>query len=124
MYYSNGNYFLPRVDEFDKPVLRTQAEYPYSYDGFILHRLGKNEEANATIYTDRLSSWGYEKKQTLSKKHFNDTGDDWSNRKPSAIQDFLREYTGDGELKLIFVMQYCHLSSGYPLWRLDYKTSN
>lgn len=40
-----GVYFSAAVDEYDHPVERTKQEYPYSFDGYVTHRMGKNEEA-------------------------------------------------------------------------------
>lgn len=107
------------VDEFNQPIERTPSTHPYSYDGFVTYRNGKNEEANTTIYSDRLSQWDYVTTRRLMSKHFEHSGDYWENRTPQSIENFLREYTGDNTLKLIFIMQYCNQSSGYPLWRFE-----
>ena len=114
--------FSQALDEVGNPVKRTKREYPYSYDGFVTYRNGKNEEANGTIYSDRLMQWDYKKARALMKKYFNEDGDYWDNRNPSQIQDFLREWTGDKNLKLILIMEYCNVSSGYPVWRFDYRS--
>lgn len=118
VYYSNG-----LVDEHDKPIERTPATHPYSYDGFVTHRFGKNEEANNTIYSDRLLRWDFKKYNELSKKHFGDEGQYFYNREPKNIEAFLRDWCEDQKLKLIFVMEYCNVSSGYPLWRFDFKAT-
>lgn len=107
------------VDEFDNPVECTKQEYPYSYDGFVTWRGGENKEANNTIYSDRLLHWDYEKTRRLMKKHFDDEGGYYYNRKPKDIEAFLREWTDDPGLKLVFIMEYCNRSNGYPLWRFD-----
>ena len=53
------------------------------------------------------------------KKHFDGEGDYYYNRKPEAIEAFLREWTDDPGLKLVFIMEYCNRSNGYPHWRFD-----
>ena len=37
------------IDEFDNPVKKPKNKFPYSYDGFILHRFGPNSEADSTV---------------------------------------------------------------------------
>lgn len=113
------------VDEHDRPVRRTKHTHPYSYDGFVQERCGKNSEANGTVYTDRLLQWDYELTRKLLKKHFKDTGIDvggdyWSARPAKAIEGFLRERLNQPELRVILVMEYCNQSNGYPVWRIDY----
>lgn len=59
-YRSNDGIFetyFGSVDEHNNPVRRTKQSHPYNYDGFILWRFGKNEEATSTIYSDRLLQW-------------------------------------------------------------------
>lgn len=119
MTYWNAAY----IDEFGKPIERTPDKYSYSYDGYMLHRFGKNEEANMTIYSDRLLQWDYKKHNELCKKHFGNEGQYWAERDPKKIEAFLRDWCEDPELKLIFVMQYCNMASGYPLWRFDFHTN-
>ncbi len=115
--------YATRINEFGKPVERSKEEYPYSYDGFVTWRGGKNEEATSTIYSDRLLDWDYKRHDELCVKHFGDKGQVWYSRDSKKIEAFLRDWTGDKKLKLIFVMEYCNQSSGYPLWRFDYKSN-
>ncbi len=109
------------VNEFGKQVERTKSEYPYSYDGFVTYRSGKNEEVDNTIYSDRLQQWDYVKTDKLKLKHFGDKGDYYDGRSPKKIEKFLSEYL-EKEVKIIFIMEYCNMSSGYPVWRFDIKT--
>jgi len=111
------------VDEHGNVVSKTKSEYPYTYDGFVTFRGGENKEANCAVYTDRLYREDHKKHDELVKKHFGDTGQYWSSRNSEKIEAFLRDWTGDKELKLILVMEYCNVSSGYPLWRFDFKWS-
>lgn len=114
-------YYGGKVDEFGKPVTKTKRTHPYSYDGFIQWRGGANEEANSTIYSDRLLQWDYEKHNVLCEKHWGNEHQYWDRRDPKKIEAFLRDWTRDPTLKLIFVMEYCNVSSGYPCWRFDFQ---
>jgi len=120
-----GAYGSPYVDERGEPVKRTRHTHPYSYDGYVQWRGGENEECNGTVYSDRLLQWDYDKHNDLCKRIFGDTGQHWnpSNRDPKKIEQFLQEWMEDPGLKLILIMEYCNASSGYPVWRLDYKSS-
>lgn len=113
------DYYLEAIDEFGAPVERTKADYPYSYDGFVTWRGGKNEAANDTIYSDHLGKWNREKRDALLLKHFGDTGDYYDNREPAKIEAFLRDFLDKPALKLVFVMEYCNVANGYPYWRFD-----
>lgn len=118
---SNGVRSSGNVDEFGNTVKRTKSQYPYSYDGFITYRNGKNKEVNTTVYSDRLKQYDYEKTDKLKLKHFGDKGDYYSGRSPKKIEAFLSEYL-DKEVKIIFIMEYCNVPTGYPFWRFDIKT--
>ncbi len=123
--YTNayGCQINPEADEHGKPVSRTKSEHPYSYDGFVVWRGGENKEANDTVYSDRLLQWDYEKYNRLSVKHFGNKGQTFSDREPKKIEAFLRDWCDAPELKLVFVMEYCNASSGYPLWRFDFNAN-
>ena len=113
------------VDEHGQPVRRTKYTHPYSYDGFVQERCGPNSEVTGTVYTDRLLQWDYVLTRKLLVKHFKDTGIDeggdyWGCRSAEAIQGFLRERLNMPTLRVILVMEYCNLSSGFPVWRIDY----
>lgn len=111
------------INEHGESVERTPYTNPYSYDGFIVWRGGLNKDANSTIYSDRLIQWDFKKHDELSMKHFGNHAQIWYDRDPKKIEAFLRDWTDDPKLKLVFVMQYCNVSSGFPLWRFDYQTS-
>lgn len=113
------SYSSAYVDEHGNAVERTKSTHPYSYDGFVSWRGGKNEEVTGTVYSDRLLQWDYAKTRSLMAKHFGNDGDYYSNRSPENIQSFLSEMFGH-EVKLILIMEYCNQSSGYPVWRFDY----
>jgi len=108
-------------DEFNRPVERTKSEHPYSYDGFVTYRNGKNEEINGDVYSDSLLQWNYAKSRELMKKHFGESGDYWNFRGSKNIEKFLSEYFDKPNLKLILIMKYCDMSSGYPVWRFGFN---
>lgn len=112
--------FMPGFDEHGQPVERPKHSNPYSYSPFVVFRGGQNDESNGTIYSDRLLSWDRAKHDALCLIHFGGTGHLWNNRSSTAIEAFLRDWTGDPELRLILVMECCNVSSGYPVWRFDY----
>ena len=109
------------TDEFGNPVKRTKFDYPYSYDGFVTYRNGKNEEANQTIYSDRLLQQDYDKTRELMQKHFGNTSDYYCSRSVKDIEAFLKDWLNKDNLKIIFIMEYCNISNGYPYWRFDVK---
>lgn len=116
----NSEGFLVPIDEHGKPVTRTKATHPYSYDGFVTWRGGDNAEATSGAYSDRLMQFDRPKLIALSKKHFGDESDYWYSREPQAIEAFLRDWFENPLLKLILVMECCNQATGYPLWRFDF----
>lgn len=119
----SGCFNFGQVDEFGLPVKRTKHDHPYNYNGFVTWRGGENSEVTGTIYSDRLLQLDYTRYNKLSKKHFGDEAQMWFDRSSEKIQEFLRDWTNDKNLRLIFVMEYCNQSSGYPLWRFDYASN-
>lgn len=122
--YITGNIvFYGYVDEHNNPVARPKNRFPYTYDGFVTYRNGENKECTGTVYTDRLLQQDYDKTRKLIAKHFDDKGDYWDVRPPEKIQSFLQEWLNEPSLKLVLIMEYCNVSNGYPVWRLDFSTS-
>lgn len=116
------------VDEFGNPVSRGKHDHPYTYSGFVQERVHPNEVADGTVYTDRLLQWDYKLTRKLLTKYFDNGttdkgGDWWNNRSASRIQEFLRERFDNPKLTVVLVMEYCNVSNGYPLWRIDYATN-
>jgi len=106
--------FLPENIHKDK------YSHPYSYDPFIIYYNEKaEEEANDTIYSDRLLLWDWDKHNHLCEKHFGNQGQLWDNREPEKIEAFLSDFTGK-QIVLIANIQYCNISNGYPVWRFDF----
>lgn len=111
-----------RVDEHGRLVTRTKESHPYSYDGFVQWRGGPNSLVTSTIYSDRLVQFDFDKHDALCMKHFGNKGQYWYGRDPMKIQEFLRDWTNDPELTLVFIMEYCNQASGYPCWRFDFSS--
>lgn len=105
-------FFVPVYGE------KTPYTHPYSYDPFVIFKA--DGASNNTIYTDRLRQWDYEKYSELSKKHFGNDGQFWRDRDPQKIESFLQDWLGDEKVKLILIEEHCNVSTGCPLWRLDY----
>ncbi len=123
MYNANNIFFDGSLDEFGNPVEKTKFQFPYSYDPFVTWRSDeKNLNANATVYTDRLYSENYMKYNSLSMKHFGNESQHWNDREPEQIEAFIKDWTNNDKLKLVLVMECCNVSTGYPLWRLDFST--
>ena len=117
MIYQNYRY----INEFGQPIERTPDKYNYSYDDYVTYRGGNNKEANHTMYSDRmLHDLKY---NDLCQKWFGSQGQMFDSRKPEDIENWLRDWYDDQDLKLILIMQYCNQSNGYPLWRFDFKHS-
>lgn len=113
-------YFSSHVDEHGKNIERTRDKFPYSYDGYVIWRGGENTEVNETIYSDRLLQEDHQKTRELMKKHFGSESDYYSHQSVNKIEKFLSEWMGK-KVKLIFIMEYCNKTSGYPYWRFDIK---
>lgn len=109
------------VDEHGNPVSRTKSEYPNSYDAFVTWRMESDKRATGTVYSDRLYEWDIAKYNLLSEKYFGNEGHYWDARLPKDIESFLKDYFEAPNLKLLLIMEYCNVSSGYPVWRFDYS---
>lgn len=105
------------VDENGNPVKRTKDDHPYSYDDFIIYRGHPNEVGNITLWSDRLQSQYNSTWNDLLKKHFNETGENFTCRNPKQIEAFLKELLNDPELKLVYIMEGCNQANGFPVWR-------
>lgn len=93
-------------------------------DGELLPYIFDNgQKASDTVYSDRLFQWDSEKYNRLCAKHFGNTGQLWNNRDPKKIELFLRDYCDNQSLILCRIEEHKNMSTGYPLWRFDYKNS-
>lgn len=104
---------------------RSRISHPYSFDPHTIW--GKpfpDRRCNATDYTDRLEQWDYAKYTRLIQKICASGARpfDGYNCRGDLIEQFLREYHDDPTIKLLRVIAECNVATGYPLWRLDYRT--
>ncbi len=121
-----GGAIFGLADEHGNPVAKTPFTHPYNYDDFVSWRGGPNERVNGSTYSDRLRQWDEKKYNELCLKHFGNTGHQFylNDRKPKQIEAFLRDYTNDQGLELIYIMQGCNKSSGQPIWTFLYRSSD
>ncbi len=99
-----------------EPVERTKAQYPYSYDTFIVWRTGANTEVTNSVYTDRMRQWEPEKFDALQKKY----NKQFPAMTPAELTSYMREYTGK-QVEVIYLAECCNNANGYPLWLIGYK---
>ncbi len=111
------------ADLHQNTPLRTPQTHPYSYDPFTVWG-GPDESCNGSVYTDRMSQWDYQKYSKLGQEVFGNQGEmRWfTDYGPEAVEKFMRLYFGNETVKLTRIVEYCNLSTGYPLWRLDYHS--
>lgn len=107
---------------------RTPFTHPYNYDPFPTFICENYSQyatniSRSTIYSDRLRQWDWDKYNELCRKHFGDEGHYWDQRKPEAIEAFLRDWTDNPNLKLLMIEQQCNHATGYPLWRFDFTAN-
>lgn len=88
------------------------------YGGTIQFEKKTDSSAIQTIYDDRIRQWDWNKNEELCKKHFGNSGQDWSYRKPEKIQEFLADYLGK-QIELIRIVRYPN-TNGWYNWRFDY----
>jgi hypothetical protein len=110
------------LDRHDPPHM--SWEYPYSYDPFTVWG-GRNPKCNGSVYTDRMSQWDYKKFSETGLKVFGNPGNlRWfaAGCDPEKVQKFMRLYFGNNTIELTRIVEYCNISNGYPVWRLDYHS--
>lgn len=102
------------------PDFKNEIDHPYDFDPYTVWMTNKNVVPNGSVYTDRLFQWDNIKHDLLCLKHFENKGQYWSDRSPSKIQDFLRDYLDDQNLILCEIQKHCNVSNGYPVWYFSY----
>ncbi len=91
--------------------------YHYSYSPFIVW--GEDIPEQGCVYTDRLFQWDPEKFDKLCLKHFGNVSQYFNDRNHELVEAFLSDYLGK-KVKLGMIVEWCNVSSGYPLWSLHY----
>lgn len=115
-----------RVGPYDidgNPVRRTKAEYPYSYDCYVIYQKNDKVDKRAhAVYSDRLWQQDSEKYD----KSWKDAGGDgyrFDNAPTDVVEKFLRLFYGDNELSLEAIGEGANQSTGYPYWVFWFKQS-
>ena len=118
MYFGNDgemhplNAYKPKEYEY-----RSRHEYPYSYSPFIVWGQDINCEC---VYTDRLFQWDHKRTCDLLIKHFGSENQYFNCKRPELVEKFLQDRLDLPKLKLMTIVEWCHMGNGYPLWSLHY----
>lgn len=111
--------YINYVDMNGFPVERPKNHYPYSYSPFRVYKRNWSFK-DKSVDSDRLFEWDSDKYNEISKLVFGNTGQNFRNRHPAEIQNFLQRYFGR-RLLITGIMECCNLSNGYPYWTFYYK---
>lgn len=101
-----------------KPVERDKANWPYSYDRFVIWK-GDWSETDYAVYSDRLCQWDSKKYSECCKQVWPNSGGLFSQKSPLDIERFLSLYFGK-QIKLTGIEEGCNVSNGYPYWIFYY----
>ena len=112
---------LPR---HNPPRSKYDRNYSYSYDPFTIWG-GQSSSCNGSDWVDHMVSRDRKKYEALIEKIFVDAegkreGVFVQGCNGQKIQQFYREFTGNHEIVLTRVVEFCNISNGYPTWRIDY----
>lgn len=121
-YYNVHQYgwsLLHPCDIHGNPIRRTQGEYPYSYDPFVVYS-NDYKETDKVVYSDRLYSWDCTKYNECRNKVYKDHGQSFDVSDPGKIQEFLSLYFGR-QVILTGIEQACNVSNGFPYWIFYYR---
>jgi len=115
---------LPDEDLRPSKPRRTKWSFPYSYDPFtVWGEPFPNAACNGSVYVDRLEEWDHKKFARLIEEvrvgepHGRLFGEGC---RGDLVQKFLRRWHDKPNLRLLRVIEYCNVATGYPTWRLDY----
>lgn len=117
-----GSLTMPVLNAWsDELIVRTKHTHPYSYEPFTLYGGRADITDTQNAYSDRLFQWDSDKFNKACIEVWGNKGQRFDNRTSSEIEQFLRIYTGNGKLKLVWVVQECNVSNGYPVWYFQWK---
>lgn len=105
----------------DGEPVKTKYEYPYSYDPILQYGTVESKKCDGSAYSDRMYMWNPDKFDQCFHKAFGHQSDYFSDKSPSQIQSFLREYYDNEKLVLVRVVEYCNVSNGYPCWLFQWN---
>ena len=111
------------VDLDGNAIEKTPFSHPYNYDEYVLWKSENytKEKPYSGVYSDRLFQWNHDKYNDCCQKVFKNKGQDFSKRESYEIEEFLRLYLNEKDLKLIAVLQGCNIATGYPYWVFLYR---
>lgn len=98
---------------------RTKATHPYNYDPIILIHASGNITSSA--YSDRMRSWEPEKFDFAIGQGVGEMRFSWG--RTEAVNAFLHSYYDDPTIKIVKVMEYCNVATGYPCWFLAWGSA-
>jgi hypothetical protein len=104
-----------------KPIKRTKAGFPYSYEPFETWSNGKEE--NHSVYSDRLYSWDCEKFNAACHAVWGNREQYFDRRTPAEIERFLQHYYEAPDIRLTRVVESCNQASGYPVWHFFFQSN-
>lgn len=110
------------VNEWGMVVDKTMKYFPCDYDPFVVWKspLYSQTDMNYFYNSQRMLKEDETRVRLLMKKHFGEAGDAYFERTPEQIEQFLRDYSGNPSLILVFVKQAPKLAGG-ELWIFDVK---
>jgi hypothetical protein len=103
--------------------IRLRNECPYSYSPILRYQAEGDPKGQTTTYHDRMMQWDYDKYgDSAEAAGFNPPRKQMGleRESPETLEKFLRIYFDDDSIKLIRMIEYCNMSSGYPIYRFDY----
>lgn len=107
----------------DEPIVRTKHAHPYSYEPFTVFGANCPCESTGNAYSDRLMQWDRDKYKRCCKAVWGDEGQCFENRSPKSIEKFLQQYYEDESIELLWIVQDCNVSNGYPVWYFQWMVS-
>lgn len=110
------------LDLNGRPVKRTPASHPYSYDEFVIFKSERFEKTDCMVYHDRMMQWSGSAFSKAIREVWPDKPHSqmFNGKKPADINRFLNLYFGK-KVELTAVLQGCNVGNGFPYWIFAYK---
>ena len=112
------------VDIYGYLVERTPVEHPYNFDPYVLWKSLEFDSSDKVCWSDRLYQYDSALFDRCCKKIWNNTSQNFHNRRHQDVELFLNAYIVDDysdKIKLTAVEECCNFSTGYPYWAFHYK---
>lgn len=98
---------------------KSKYSHPYSYSPIIIFGEDNGKEQEC-VYSDRMFQWDYEKTEKLLMKYFGKPSQYFNDKDPAIVEKFLQERFGYHNLKLLMIVEWCNVATGYPLWSFHF----